>query len=126
MQRSGKFRVTRRAKRSGSFRALGFFLSVLLALASLSDQVLAHSAYLNDGYSATDHHDVGSNDTGDDDTLAFGHCISVSSCLSCLPAPEQVLQTLASSATVEFTRILVHLGPTLEQELPPPRLSSQV
>jgi len=119
--------MARTRKRSAPFRAFGFLLSILLVLASLSDQVIAHSAHLNDGHSAvTDHHDVGSNDTGNDEALAFGHCISISSCLSCLPVPEHVLQAHASSVAVEFTRILFHLGPTLEQELPPPRLSSQV
>jgi len=127
VQRSGRVGVTRTRKRSGPFRALGLLLSILLALASLPHQVTAHSAHTNDGLSAaTFHLDVGSNDAGKRKASVSGHCISVLSCFSCLPAPEQVLHASATSVTVEFTRILVHLGPTLEQELPPPRLSSQV
>jgi hypothetical protein len=98
-------------------------LSILLALASLPHHATAHSAHSNDGLSAVTYHlDEGSNDGGS----RSGHCVSVLSCLSCLPAPEQVLHASATGATVEFTRIPAHLGPTLEQALPPPRLSSQV
>ncbi len=123
MQQSGKFGVTGKRKRSGLFRAVSFLLSVLLVLASLSNPVIAHSAHSGDRhFEATEQLDVGSNETGDGDASAFGHCRSVSGCLSCLPASEQILQTHPSSLTVDFARMLIHLGPTLEKELPPPRL----
>lgn len=127
VQQSGKVGVLRTKKRSGPFRAVGFLLSLLLALASLPHEVTAHSAHVNGGLSAETHHsDVGSNDAGKRKSSASGHCMSIVNCLSCLPAPEQGLQARASGVTYDFSQILVHRGPTLEQELPPPRLWSQV
>jgi len=131
VQQSSKFGVASARKRSVLFRALGFLPSILLVLASLPEQVIAHSAHLNDGPLAViGHLDARSHDAGDLKSHYAGnemapdsrHCVSVIGCLSCLPTPEQVLQVQIFNLPVEFTRILVYLGPTLEQEFPPPRL----
>jgi len=125
--RSGRVGVTRTRKRSGSFRVLGFLLSILLALASLPHQVTAHSAHTNDGLWAVTHHlDVESNGVEKGKSSTSGHCVSILSCFYCLPVPEQVLYLRASGVTFGFVRLLLHLGPTLELDLPPPRLRSQV